>query len=202
MESNYRILDIHYRICEVIAVGDVIGNKFKYGTNKIKILRELSWEEKKEYYSNNTGIQNVGDWNSGSRNAGNWNSGSWNKGSWNSGDSNIGHQNTGNENIGHQNTGNKNVGNWNVGDRNIGNHNIGNWNSGNGNTGFFNTKTADFLIFNKKTRKKREKIRFPSFLYFEPLVWVSSQNATDEEKITHQKEIEVMNNLTDRKSVV
>ena len=169
LESDYRLPDC--RVCEVIAIGGIVGNGSKYGTNKIKILRELSQEEKKEYCSRNTG---------------NWNTGNGNTGSYNTGDCNTGNGNTGNGN-----TGSYNTGDCNTGYRNRGYCNTGNWNKGDWNTGFFNTITPDFLIFNKKTDKKREYIQFPSFLYFDTSVWVSHDTATDEEKEHHKREIEV-----------
>ena len=71
--SNYKISES--RVCEVIATGDVVADGDKYGTNKIKILREIPREELDKYNS----------WNSGNWNSGNWNSGDWNSGNRNSG---------------------------------------------------------------------------------------------------------------------
>jgi len=91
-ESNYRLSSC--RVCEVVATGDIVGNGLKYGTNKIRILRELTEKEKKEYSSDNTGDRNTGNWNTGDRNTGNWNTGDWNTGNWNTGDWNTGFFNT------------------------------------------------------------------------------------------------------------
>ena len=73
------------RVCEVIAEGDIVTDRDKYGTNKIMILREIPREELDEYNSCNSG-----DCNSGDRNSGDWNRGNCNSGNWNSGDRNSG----------------------------------------------------------------------------------------------------------------
>ena len=91
--SNYKISES--RVCEVIATGDIVTDGDKYGTNKIKILREIPREELEKYsFWNsgnwNSGNYNSGNWNSGNRNSGNRNSGSCNSGSCNSGDWNSG----------------------------------------------------------------------------------------------------------------
>ena len=88
------------------------------------------------------------------------------------------------------NSGNCNSGDWNSGDWNSGNRNSGDWNSGNSNSGFFNTNEPFIRMFNKNTKKKREDIYFPSFLYFDLTVWVSHDTATEEEKAEHKAEIE------------
>ena len=91
--SNYKISES--RVCEVIATGDIVTDGDKYGTNKIKILREIPREELDKYNSCNSGNWNSGNcnsgnWNSGNRNSGNRNSGDWNSGNWNSGNWNSG----------------------------------------------------------------------------------------------------------------
>ena len=80
--SNYKISES--RICEVIATGDIVTDGDKYGTNEIKILREIPREELDKYNSCNSGNCNSGNWNSGDWNSGNWNSGNWNSGFFNS----------------------------------------------------------------------------------------------------------------------
>lgn len=104
---------------------------------------------------------------------GNCNNGSYNSGSYNSG----------NCNSGSYNSGNCNSGNW-----NSGHHNSGNWNSG-----FFNTDEPTIRMFNKDTGLKRNKIRFPSFLNFDLTIWVSKEQASNEELEKHKKEIETCN---------
>jgi len=179
-ESNYKLSES--RLFEIIA-GDYVKDGDKYCTNKIKILREIKGDEKKELI--NSGDWNSGDWNSGNRNSGNrnsgnWNSGDWNSGNWNSGDWNSGDCNSGNWNSGDWNSGNWNSGNWNSGD----------WNSGDWNSGYFNTNSPLIRIFNKETDKTIDEIDFPSFLYFDLTIWVSHDTATDEEKEVHKTEIE------------
>ena len=96
--SNYKISES--RVCEVIATGDIVTDNDKYGTNEIKILREIPREELNKY-----NFCNSGNWNSGDRNSGDWNSGNWNSGNWNSGDCNSGNRNSGDCNSGNRNSG-------------------------------------------------------------------------------------------------
>ena len=56
--SNYVIADS--RVCEVIAEGAIVTDGDKYGTDKLRILREIPKEELQKY--NNC---NSGNWNSG-----------------------------------------------------------------------------------------------------------------------------------------
>ena len=171
--SDYRISNS--RVCEVIAEGDIVTDGDKYGTNKLTILREIPREELNKYNNSNSGNRN-----SGNRNSGDHNSGDWNSGDWNSGNCNIGNRNSGNWNSGDHNSGNCNSGNC----------NSGGWNSGNWNSGFFNTNSPLVRIFNKETNISRNNINFPSFLYFDLIVWVSHDTATDEEKEVHKIDIE------------
>ena len=215
------------RVCEVIAIGDIVGDGIKFGTNKIHILREITEEEKQQYINSgneNSGSRNTGDGNSGDRNSGDGNScsrnsGDENTGDWNSGDENSGSRNSGDENSGSKNTGDWNTGDWNTGDwnsgdRNTGDRNTGDWNSGDGNSGdgntgdwnsgdwntgswnacnhsagFFNTENEKLIMFNKPTDVKLEDIDFPHFLYFKLTVWVCEEEATEEEKKEHKREI-------------
>ena len=181
--SNYKISKS--RVCEVIATGDVVTDGDKYGTNKIKILREIPREELYKYNFCNSGNRNSGNCNSGNRNSGDWNSGDCNSGDWNSGN-----RNSGNCNSGNRNSGDCNSGNWNSGDCNSGDCNSGNWNSGDCNSGFFNSDEPCIRMFNKITDKKRNEINIPSWCYFDLTVWVSHDTATDKEKEEHKKEIE------------
>ena len=135
------------RYCEIEVLGELIYDENKCGSNKIKILREITGEELeilKGHINGNTGLFNIGmnnsgnlnsgDWNSGYRNSGNANSGNFNSGNLNSGDWNSGYRNSGDAN-----SGNFNSGDWNSGYRNSGNENSGNANSGNGNSGDANS---------------------------------------------------------------
>ena len=79
----------------------------------------------------------------------------------------------------------------NTGNYNTGDCNTGNWNTGDWNTGFFNTTEPFVRFFNKDTNLQREDIEIPSFLYFDLIVWVSHDTATEEEKEKHKTEIEI-----------
>ena len=111
------------RYCEIEVLGELIYDENKCGSNKIKILREITGEELeilKGHKNGNTGLFNSGNKNSGDYNSGNYNSGHYNSGHYNSGNNNSGHYNSGylnsgNENSGHKNSGNKNSGDYNSG---------------------------------------------------------------------------------------
>ena len=101
---NYYDFDSENKVAEIEALGtiDDNGNKKKYCTNKIKIVRELSWHEVLDLVNtgkDNTGIGNAGDENPGNRNTGNRNTGNWNTGNWNSTDFSTGCFNTKEEKI-------------------------------------------------------------------------------------------------------
>ena len=179
------------RVCEVIAEGAIVTDGDKYGTDKLRILREIPTEELQKYNNSNRGNCNRGDRNSGNWNRGNCNSGNWNRGDRNSGNWNRGNCNSGNCNRGDRNSGNWNRGNCNSGDCNSGDRNSGNWNSGNWNSGYCNTNEPLVRIFNKYTKIKRCDLDFPSFMYFDLTIWVSHDTATEQEKKEHKKEIEV-----------
>ena len=134
---NYYKFDSNNHVAEVIAYGEVKEEGDKCCTNKLKIVRELSWHEVLDIV--NTGKNCTGDRNSGNRNSGDWNSGDWNSGNCNSGDWNSGNCNSGDCNSGDRNSGNRNSGNCNSGDWNSGDWNSGNWNSGNRNSGDCNS---------------------------------------------------------------
>lgn len=156
---HYYAFDPDCKIAEVEALGeiDAAENGSKYCTNKIKIIRELSWEEALKIVNSgrgNTGLGNSGNKNSGSynsgagntgnRNSGNYNSGDGNTGVWNSGDDNSGNYNSNNNNLGscnsgHNNLGRSNSGDYNSGNYNSGGYNLGRYNSGNFNLGYFNS---------------------------------------------------------------
>lgn len=136
------------RYFEIEVIGEEVIDGKIYGSNHIKILREIVGEELaalKGLSSTNTGLFNTGECNNGY-----WNSGDRNNGSLNSGDRNIGDRNCGNDNIGNDNSGHKNNGDWNsghmncgvvnsghrnLGTANSGSDNYGDYNSGNGNIG-------------------------------------------------------------------
>ena len=90
---GYYDFDSNNKVAEVEALGDIKTDGDKSVTNKIKIVRELSWNEVLEIVNigkDNTGLKNIGDWNSGNFNRGSCNSGDCNSGGFNSGDYNSG----------------------------------------------------------------------------------------------------------------
>lgn len=178
---NHYAFDPNNKVAEVIALGEVSERDNKCSTNKIKIVREIPWEELLSLVNtgkdctgrSNTGDSNSGDWNTGDHNSGNSNSGDWNSGyfnsgnnnsgdwntdHWNSGDWNTGNWNSGSRNSGHFNSGEWNSGDWNTGDwnsgsRNSGNHNSGRWNSGDWNSGDWNKASNVAGCFNTEQHK-------------------------------------------------
>ena len=156
------------KVAEVVALGDIDTNTedTKCCTNKIQIVREITWQELLTIVNTGkdcTGLCNTGDWNTGDWNTGDCNTGNYNPGNRNTGDRNTGNRNTGdrntgsrntgdwntgNCNTGHWNTGNWNTGDWNTGNWNTGNCNAGNWNTGNWNTGNCNTGDWNKSFFN------------------------------------------------------
>ena len=120
------------KVAEVEAYGDVISECGKSCTNKIKIVREIPWDEVLR-------IINTGNYNTGHHNTGHYNTGNYNTGHHNTGHYNTGYYNAGNRNTGHYNAGHCNAGDCNTGDYNTGHYNTGYYNTGNRNTGDCNT---------------------------------------------------------------
>ena len=85
---NYYDFNPNNKVAEIEALGNVESDNDKSVTDKIKIVREISWEEMLRLA--NTGEGNIGLYNSGSYNSGWNNSGSHNSGSYNSGSYNSG----------------------------------------------------------------------------------------------------------------
>lgn len=176
---NYYSFDPNNKIAEIEALGEIDAevDGSKHCTNKIKIIRELSWEEvlrivntgtgnsgycnsgnyncgncnsgNSNSGNHNSGNYNCGDWNSENHNSGDYNCGNWNSGNWNSGYCNSGHWNSGNWNSGNHNGGYCNSGHWNSGDYNNGDFNCGDWNNTNFSNGCFNTEESKIFMFNK-----------------------------------------------------
>ena len=151
---NYYGFDSENKVAEVEALGAINddGNEKKYCTNKIKIVRELTWYEVLDLVNtekNNTGRNNSGPCNTGDDNTGYRNTGDNNTGNRNTGDYNVGYYNTGHKNTGDCNTGCCNRGNGNTGCWNTGHRNTGDWNIAGHSTGCFNTKEECILFFNK-----------------------------------------------------
>jgi hypothetical protein len=161
------------KVAEVLALGtvDTESDDTKCCTNKIQIVREISWQELLTIVNTgkgctglcNTGDCNTGDWNTGDRNTGNCNTGDCNTGDWN--------------------TGNRNTGDWNTGNRNT-----GDWNLSSFNTGCFMTEEQKIMLFDKPTDwTYRDWINSDARYALTNIPknvveWVSSYDMTDEEK--------------------
>ena len=124
---NYYPFNPENKVAEIVCLGRIAGEGNKCCTNKIEIVRELTWEEVLR-------LVNTGKGCSGLCNSGNWNSGNCN---------------SGNRNSGNRNSGNCNSGDWNSGDWNSGNWNSGDWNKTNFSNGCFNTESPKIYLFNK-----------------------------------------------------
>jgi hypothetical protein len=141
---NYYPFNPENKVAEVEFLGEIQkhDDDSKIATNKIHIVRELTWHEVLDAVNvgkNNTGRDNTGYFNTGDRNTGYRNTGDFNTGYRNTGDRNTGDRNTGNCNTGNCNTGDRNTGNCNTGNCNTGDRNTGDRNTGYRNTGYFNT---------------------------------------------------------------
>ena len=178
---SYYDFDPNNKVAEVEALGEIDSNDedSKCCTNKIKIVREINWQEVLELVNLGkacTGLCNSGDWNSGDYNSGNRNSGDYNSGDWNSG--------------------NRNSGDWNSGDWNSGNRNSGDWNSGDWNktcfsNGCFNTESPKIYLFNKPSNWNYSDWLNSDARYIlmncpsNVLSWIWEDDMTDEEKEQH-----------------
>ena len=83
---DYYKFDSNNHVAEVIAYGEVKEEGDKCCTNKLKIVRELSWHEVLNIVNtgkNCTGNRNSGNWNSGDRNSGDWNKTNYSNGCFN-----------------------------------------------------------------------------------------------------------------------
>ena len=198
---NYYSFNPSNHVAEVIAYGNIKEGDNKYCTDKLEIVRELSWHEVLELVNtreNCTGKGNTGNWNTGNWNTGNWNSGQCNSGDWNTGDWNSGQRNSGDWNTGGWNSGNWNSGYGNSGDWNSGYGNSGNWNSGYGNSGdwnktnyssgCFNTIESGIIFFNKESSWTYDDWLASDAKFLldkiptENFEWVNFENMTKEEK--------------------
>ena len=178
---SYYEFDPRNKVAEVEAVGDIDTNSSntKCSTNKLHIVREITWHEVLE-------LVNSGKFNSGICNTGYFNSGNRNTGDFNSGDFNTGDRNSGNFN-----TGNRNTGDWNSGDYNSGDYNTGDWNKTSSATGCFNTERQKLKFFDKETDMTMDQWfnsdarHLLNQIDFKPTDWITSKNMTDEEKAAH-----------------
>ena len=189
------------KVAEIEAYGDIDqeADSSKCCTNKIKIVREIPWDEVLRIVNEGrdcTGLANTGDRNTGNRNTGSRNAGDCNTGDKNTGDRNTGNRNTGSRNAGDCNTGDKNTGDRNTGNRNTGSRNTGDMNTGDWNkvsysSGCFNTDEQKMIMFNKPCdwtlrdwfdcKAKRLLDQIPKKV----VEWVQLSDMSDEEKIVH-----------------
>ncbi len=199
---EYYEFDPNNKVAEVEALGDVETEGNKSCTNKIHIIRELSWYEVLDLVNtgagntgrNNSGDMNSGDMNSGDMNSGDMNSGYRNSGDMNSGDMNSGYRNSGNRNSGnmnsgYRNSGDRNSGDMNSGDMNSGDMNSGDWNLSSNNSGCFNTERHPLYFFDKPSNMTFNKWR-DSYAYYllnkiDFIDWVHIDDMTEEEMKEH-----------------
>ena len=198
---RYYSFDPDNKVAEVEALGDIDTNNddSKCCTNKIHIIREITWQEVLDLVNLgkactglcNSGNRNSGDCNSGNRNSGLCNSGNRNSGNRNSGNRNSGNRNSGDWNSGNRNSGNRNSGNRNSGDCNSGNRNSGDWNKTCFSNGCFNTESPKIFLFNKPSDWTYQDWLNSDARYIlmdcpsNVLAWVWDDDMTDEEKEQH-----------------
>ena len=86
---NYYAFNSDNKVAEVEAIGEVVSDSgdTKHCTNKIKIVRELTWHEVLDLV--NMGKDCTGLCNSGNRNSGDWNDTSFSNGVFNTKEPNI-----------------------------------------------------------------------------------------------------------------
>ena len=203
---RYYSFDPDNKVAEVEALGDIDTNNddSKCSTNKIHIIREITWQEVLDLVNlgkactglcnsgnRNSGNRNSGDCNSGNRNSGDCNSGNRNSGNRNSGDWNSGDCNSGDCNSGDCNSGNRNSGDCNSGDWNSGDCNSGDWNKTCFSNGCFNTESPKIFLFNKPSDWTYQDWLNSDARYIlmdcpsNVLAWVWDDDMTDEEKEQH-----------------
>ena len=188
---SYYDFDPNNKVAEVEVLGEIDSNDkdSKCCTNKIKIVREINWQEVLELV--NLGKACTGLCNSGNRNSGNRNSGDCNSGNRNSGDCNSGNRNSGDCNSGNRNSGNRNSGNRNSGNRNSGDWNSGDWNKTCFSNGCFNTESPKIYLFNKPSNWNYSDWLNSDARYIlmncpsNVLSWIWEDDMTDEEKEQH-----------------
>ena len=163
---NYYPFNPDNKVAEVEALGDIDtnNNDSKCSTNKIHIIREITWQEVLD-------LVNLGKGCTGLCNSGNRNSGDCNSGNRNSGDCNSGNRNSG--------------------DHNSGNHNSGDWNKSSFNNGCFNTIEPTIMMFNKPSNitysdwVNSDARRLLNQIPKDVVEWIYSVDMTDEEKAAH-----------------
>ena len=156
---KYYSFDPDNKVAEVEALGAILTDGTKSCTNKIHIIREITWQEVLDLVNLGkccTGLCNSGDRNSGNHNSGNCNSGDCNSGNWNSGD-------------------------WNSGDWNKSSFNNGCFNTIEPTIMMFN-KPSDITYRNWVNSDARYLLnQIPK----DVVEWIYSDDMTDEEKAAH-----------------
>ena len=166
---HYYSFNSENKVAEVIAYGEVRTDGDKSCTDKLEIVREISWDEVLRIV--NIGKNCTGRCNTGNRNTGN--------------------RNTGDKNTGDKNTGDKNTGNRNTGDKNTGDRNTGDWNKSSFNTGCFNTEEQKIMLFNKPSDMTYREWLDSNARYLlnqipkDVVEWIYGEDMTDEEKAAH-----------------
>lgn len=184
---------LNCKVAEVEALGEVDTSDSKCCTNKIRIVREVTWHELLDMVNTGegcTGRGNSGDYNSGDWNSGHYNSGGCNSGSHNNGNYNSGSHNSGDWNSGYYNSGDCNSGSRNSGDYNSGSYNSGDWNDTNYSNGCFNTLEPKIYMFNKPTDWTYQDWRSSEARYYidrlkNNFIWIRQADMTDQEKKVH-----------------
>ena len=157
---NYYYFDPDNKVAEIEALGDISEGDDKCCTNKIKIVREITWYEVLAMVNagkGNTGLCNSGNQNSGSYNSGRYNSGNRNSGSWN--------------------TGNRNAGDFNLSD----NNNAGCFNVDNHKLLFFDKETELTWYQWRNSQAYDLLLNIDS----QPTKWIYAEDMTDQEKLDH-----------------
>ena len=186
---RYYEFDANNHVCEVEAYGDIDRGENKICTNKLRVIREIPWDEVLRLVNTGkdcTGLCNTGDWNTGNCNTGNRNTGNWNTGNRNTGNCNTGDWNTGNCNTGDWNTGNCNTGDWNTGNRNT-----GDWNAASFSSGCFCTGDQKILMFDKPSEWTlmdwwhSDARMLMNNIQKDVVEWIYTENMSEEEKEKH-----------------
>lgn len=173
---NYYSFDPNNKVAEVEALGDIDtqDKDSKCCTNKIRIIREITWQEVLDLVNLGkgcTGYCNSGDCNSGNHNSGNHNSGNYNSG--------------------YCNSGNRNSGDCNSGDCNSGNYNSGDYNKTCFSNGCFNTESPKIFLFNKPSDwtyqdwANSDARHLLNQISKNVVEWICSDDMTEEEKAAH-----------------
>src|SRR5574344_804778 len=201
VNNYYSCTNDDNRYCEIEVLGKEVTDGEKFGSNHIKIIREITGHElklMKGLERGNTGVFNSGDRNSGYRNSGDLNTGDLNSGDLNTGDLNTGDLNSGDRNSGDLNSGYRNSGDLNSGYRNSGDLNSGDRNSGDLNSGyrnsgvFCNKKREDTVpFFNKESDMTWDEWynhdAYCASRRLETTKWIYWDDMTDKEKANNEK---------------